>query len=241
MNSVIDNQLDNRIKVAVIVPDRGDRPEFLVNCKRMINSQTLKPEVLLIMDYAPESNLVDITQRYKRGYELINKLSRDIDVIAFMENDDWYHVEYLEQMTNAWNEAGRPELFGTNFTIYYHLKLRAYYRLHHESRASMMNTMIKPHLNMAGVWPIDREPFTDMALWNSRLKKQIWRQDRILSIGMKHGVGKCGGRAHVESLQNYTKRGKPDNGFLRETLDVESFQFYNTVFLEPYQEDFITD
>jgi hypothetical protein len=56
-------------------------------------------------------------------------------------------------------------------------------------------------------------------------------------MGMKHGVGLCGGDNHTTSLHRYNDEpdkhyhGKDDGDlhFLRETLDAESFEFYSTI------------
>lgn len=227
MNSIIENQIDNPpFRVGIIIPDRGDRPKFLANCLRMMKAQTLQPVDILVVDYAPESTDVDITQRYKRGYDALK--NKGLDIIAFIENDDWYHPTYLEKMVWAWDSAGRPDLFGTNYTIYYHMRLRKYYKLLHHDRASMMNTFIRPDMQMAGIWPIDKQPFTDMAIWSSKLKGLVFSPPYCISLGMKHGIGKTGGRAHTDNLEKYTRKGfeDPHGNFIQSTMDPDSFAFY---------------
>jgi glycosyltransferase involved in cell wall biosynthesis len=219
------------IKVGIIIPDRGDRPAFLRNCLRMVNNQTHKPYFVHVVDYTPLNSECDITPRYRSGYELLSKID-SIDVIAFIENDDWYSPDYLEIMVKEWDKSGRPDIFGTNYTIYYNIKLRKYYTMHHMERASAMNTLIKPRLkllaNRSG-WPVDSEPFTDAWLWTRLgLSKVTFKPDKHISIGIKHGVGKCGGRSHIDQLHRYDPpRGSLDNGFLKETMDEQSFAFYS--------------
>jgi glycosyltransferase involved in cell wall biosynthesis len=216
------------MKVAVIIPDRGDRPRLLANCIRMMQAQTLQPEILIINE-PPFSDQPDITYRYRVGYDLLR--GRGFDVIALIENDDWYHPEYLEYMVGQWEKNGKPDLFGTNYTIYYHLKLRSYFKLEHKNRASAMNTLIKPDLEFP--WCPDTEIYTDLHLWVTlKGKRNILKglticPDRILSIGMKHGEGKCGGHAHTDRLNRYNN---PDDGLLKSVLDPESFKFYSQYF-----------
>jgi hypothetical protein len=227
------------IKVGVLIPDRGDRPDFLYNCWRMVQRQTLKPHRIELVNDTPISDRVDITWRYRKGYERFStpvKGVEPVDVIAFMENDDWYSGDYLETMVNGWDKHGRPEIFGCNYTIYYHLNLKAYFKMKHNERASAMNTLIRPSLkNIA--WPVDHEPFTDSFLWTRiGLKGVTHDPGRHITIGMKHGVGKTGGQSHVDRLDRYAPpRGvlDTDSKFLKDLLDPESFEFYSKYFGQP--------
>lgn len=215
------------LKVGIIIPDRGDRPEFLINCWRLLQRQTLKPEIIELVNDKPISDKVDITWRYRNGYERLR--NKGLDIIAFMENDDWYSSDYLETMVNAWDAAGRPDLFGTNYTIYYHIGLRAYFTMRHIDRSSAMSTFIKPDLSFP--WCDDSEPFTDMWIWTrTNIKnKKTFDPGKHVCLGIKHGVGKFGGGSHVERLERYDPpRGTHDHigNFLRLTVDHESFVFY---------------
>lgn len=217
-------------RFGVIIPYRNDRPRFLENLKRMLAYQTVRPNHLLIMDYEPESKDKDITQRYRRGYDLMNTF--DVDVIFFMEVDDWYRKDYFEVMLKQWEANGRPELFGTRYTFYYHIKLFAYYKMTHVERSSAMSTMIKPGLKIN--WCPDHEPYTDSFLWMvSGLKGVTFIPDEIICMGIKHGVGLLGGGSHVDNLHRYqsgTGQGDSDKSFLKSALDEESFEFYSNYF-----------
>lgn len=231
------------VKIGVIIPDRGDRPEFLKQCHRMIERQTLKPSLISLGDnwVIPPTDEVDITKRYKHGYDTLR--NQNLDLIAFIENDDFYAPTYLEYWANQWIEHGKPDLLGSNFTIYYHLKLKKHFTFHHESRSSMMNTFIKPDLVFE--WCKDNDPYTDMHLWNmthmlgfqsiaAPLKGKII-QPPILSLGIKHGVGMCGGVGHTSEAKivngqlandRLNRYKNEDNGLLERTVDPESFKFY---------------
>lgn len=219
------------MKVGVLIPTRGDRPLFLENYLRMVRTQTHQPARIHVVDYKPFSNSCDISQRYKLGYTLMTGFN-DVDVVAFMEDDDYYAPDYLETMVKAWENHGKPDIFGTNYTIYYHIRLRKYYKMTHHTRASAMNTLIKPGLKIN--WPKDDDPFTDLWLWTrSGLEGKTFDPGRHISIGIKHGVGLTGGQSHVDRLDRYNPpRGTddPDFKFLKETIDAESFKFYSTYF-----------
>lgn len=195
------------MKIGIIIPDRNDRPMFLEKTLYMIGYQTKRPNHIEIVNYPAESNQPDITQRYRRGYEKMNELN--VDLIFFIENDDWYSPDYINYMLMSWKNADRPDLFGTSFTTYYHIGLRKYFKFRHPERASMMNTIIKPGLDIN--WPPDHESFTDMFLWTRQDcfngSKSVWSPKDSLSIGIKHGIGLCGGRQHTTGLHRYTITG----------------------------------
>lgn len=217
------------MKIGILIPDRGDRPRFLANCMRMVHAQSLQPWQINVVSYPPKDQHCDITPRYRTGYQLLSD-EKELDLIAFIENDDWYAPDYLETMAAKWVEMGRPDIFGTNYTFYYHLRLRKYYKMEHWDRASAMNTFIKPGLGIS--WPVDREPFTDMSLWG-QLKGVAINPGRVISIGIKHGEGLCGGQSHVTRLHRYDPpRGTHDfdYSFLSSVMDRASLEFYTSYY-----------
>lgn len=211
-------------KVGILIPDRNDRPELLANCLRMMEAQTLQPDIIELVNDKPVSDKRDITRRYRLGYERLSE--KGLDVIAFIENDDWYHPTYLQKMVDNWVINRKPDLFGTNHTMYFHMMLQRYFTMDHDDRSSAMNTLIKP--NMIFPWCADEEPYTDIHLWVTLKKritnKYIYRPDKLISIGMKHGIGKCGGLSHKDRLNRYKHDGKE---LLKKTLDPISYEFYN--------------
>jgi hypothetical protein len=77
-------------------------------------------------------------------------------------------------------------------------------KLEHPSRASMMNTLIKPNLHFS--WCDDAYPYTDMHLWKSKeiVNKKVFLPSQPICVGMKHGVGLCGGILHTNKFERYT-------------------------------------
>lgn len=209
------------MKIGVLIPTRGDRPEFLQNCFRMLKAQTVQPYIIHVVDEAPQNDDCDITYRYKKGYEFLSN-NLELDVIAFIEDDDYYAPDYLEYMSAQWVANGKPDLLGCDYTIYYNVLIRKYFFFNHADRSSAMNTWIKPGLNFP--WCPDSEPYTDLHLWRV-LKGTIIHPSHHICIGIKHGVGKTGGFMHVDRFQRYTNE---DNGFLQQNTDSESFNFYNS-------------
>lgn len=193
----------------------------------MMKAQTLQPDHIEIVNYPAESNNIDITQRYRIGYNFFR--NKGYDLIAFIENDDYYHPEYLETMVTEWKRVGKPDLIGTNYTPYYHLGLRYWFDFKHDQRASAMNTLIKPDLDFP--WCNDSNPYTDLYLWLQvqNLTKHTFKPSFMVSIGLKHNTGLCGGIGHNDRLEMFTNRDIYYQ-WLRDNMDPESFSFYSKIF-----------
>jgi hypothetical protein len=218
------------MKIAVLIPDRSDRPDFLANTLRLIESQTVKPDHVEVVNFPATSEACDITVRYRYGYDKLSKMG--FDVIFFMENDDWYTNNYIETMLNAWKEAGEPDIFGTDYTFYYHIRQQGRFTMEHFNRSSAMSTLIKP--NLIFEWPQDNDPYTDVWLY-TKLKYGVFHPDpkKPICLGIKHGVGKCGGECHTTYLRLFREGSgafvDPNMVWLKSIVDEESFKFYHSI------------
>lgn len=212
------------MRIGVIIPTRGDRPLFLENCLRQLDSQTIRPCKISIINFKPEGDKCDITMRYRIGYHHL--YGKDLDVIALIEDDDYYSPEYLETMVNYWTKEGKPDLLGLNHTIYYHIGIFEHFTMKHTRRSSAMNTLIKPDLDFD--WCKDEDPYTDVHLWNT-LKGKIVAPEKEICLGIKHGIGKCGGQNHTDKMERYINKDH-DKSFLKSVMDKESFEFYSNYF-----------
>lgn len=214
------------MKLAVVIPDRGDRPQFMEQCMNLLNKQTMPSQHIFQVNYPAKSEACDITARYKMGYEYASNL--DFDLIAFMENDDWYHPAYLETMVGEWHRAGEPDMLGTSYTIYYHLKELRWFTMYHSSRSSAMSMLIRPGLSFD--WGQDHDPYTDAHLWDVALKGRgvVFKPEHIICMGMKHGIGKCGGGSHTSRLERFVNTDSKRD-FLRAIVDTESLKFYEGI------------
>lgn len=209
------------MRIGVIIPDRNDRPDFLKNCMRMLSKQTILPSIIEVVNYQAESSKCDITQRYRRGYDALR--NKNLNVIALIENDDWYSPEYLEYMYNQWISASKPDIFGLNHTIYYHIGIFEHFTMHHNTRSSAMNTIIKPDLDIK--WGPDEDPYCDVWLWN-QLKGVIIEPEKQVCLGIKHGIGLCGGQNHIDKMARYIEKDH-NKDFIESIMDHESFDFYS--------------
>lgn len=212
------------MKIACLIPDRSDRPRFLKQCLWLLAQQTIQPDIIELVNYPPESTKCDITQRYRRGYDLLRNL--ELDVIFLIENDEYYAPNYIECQLAAWNDAGRPSLFGMRATEYYHVRHFAHFTFHHEQRSSAMNTLIKPDLSFP--WCADDYEYTDVHLYQT-LPYRLWLPETPICLGIKHGEGMVGGKCHTDDLDVYRNRDN-DKEWLRAHTDPASFEFYSNYF-----------
>lgn len=208
------------MKIGVLVPDRGDRPNFLNHCKWLISNQILQPDYVEIVDYKPISEKPDLTARVRKGFETLQRLG--CDCVLIMENDDWYHMDYIYKMFTAWVNHRKPDLLGLSSTTYYHIGKREYRTLTHKKRASLMSTMISCSARID--WPKYDYVFLDLHLWKQwRLSKRTVDFLNPISIGIKHGIGLCGGTGHTTF--KYDEQ-DPEMNWLRSKVDEKSFEFY---------------
>ena len=89
-----------------------------------------------------------------------------------------------------------------------------------------MSTLLKPDLEFP--WCRDIEPYTDIHLWNV-LRGTIFKPEKHICLGIKHGEGMCGGFAHVNKLNRYINF-DPEKKFIQTIMDKESFDFYANYF-----------
>lgn len=212
------------MKIGVIIPDRNDRPLFLLNCLRMLAAQTVQPEIINVVNYIHKNSTCDITERYRIGYDELR--GKGLDLIAFIENDDYYSKNYLEFMSNQWILKEKPNILGLNRTIYYHIRTFEHFIMYHNTRSSAMNTVIKPDLSIK--WGHDNDPYTDVWLWNL-LKGVIISPHKEVCLGIKHGIGLCGGQNHTDHMDRFINKDS-DKSFLQSIMDPDSFEFYSNYF-----------
>ena len=204
--------------IGVLIPDRNDRPQFLKHLFKMLKGQTMQPDFIELVNFPATSKLPDLTKRVRIGFETLK--AKGCDCVLIMENDDWYSVFYIETMVNGWLNFNRPDLFGTEQTIYYHLFKKQYRTLKHPNRASLMNTLIS--CSITPNWCTDIEVYLDLHLWKHHKGVTIL-PTKTIAVGIKHGIGKCGGNGHEGMIYNFND---PEFEYLKSIVDSNSLEFY---------------
>lgn len=208
--------------ISIIIPTRGDRPQYLAQCLKMMKAQTIQPDNIILVDYKPLSNENDLADRYRKGIKRSNEAFSDLTF--FIEDDDYYSPKYIETMINLWRENGRPSLFGLAETTYYHIGINKYKKIFHDGRASMFQTMISGDFYM-NLKEFGNKNF-DVNLWhNYKGNKKTSNLFNKIAMGIKHGTGICGGIGHREDIY-VNAINDSDKNYLK-LITNESFDFYN--------------
>lgn len=230
------------MRIATITPTRGDRPQFLKMALKLINLQTRQPDEIIVVNDPPKSSEIDINGRYHEGCK--RAIEKGCDLLFFWEDDDYYAPTYIEAMTKAFEECNpQPQVFGVGMTVYYHLFLRKWGAFLHEHKASAMNTMITKEAYKQFRWPKDNSEkydiqhgtgFLDTQLWEWAQRKKmsktiLYKPNNPLSIGIKHGMGKCGGSHHDKNESQWLmplRNNDPNMSWLQQHVIPEAFEFY---------------
>ncbi len=208
------------MKIGVICPYRpGDKPEFLDQFKKYIAAQTLKPDCIFYKNYEPESDEVDVTQRYRRGYEEAQIF--ECDIVLFMEFDDFYHPTYIETMLAAWEDKGRPDLLTLASSFYYHISGK-YFEI---GRPSANTFLLRTGLPIK--WGDDNYAYVDVTLLG-QLQRRYHSTPTPICIGIKHGIGMVGGGCHNSDNERYTEM-DADGSWLKGIVGDENWEFYKSL------------
>ena len=182
-------------------------------------SQTLQPADHIVVNHVPKSNQPDLIERIRMGIDIAKR--RGFSRAYIIENDDYYADDYFEKM-----EEKRAEFVGLSSTIYYHLS-GSYTKMFHPDRSSLFTTGFDLAAMDEFKWPDPHRVDLDVMIWQYAMRQQ----DRCLlvdgthAIGIKHGVGLCGGRGHTTAFR-YDFTDTPDRTWLSESIRPLSFDFY---------------
>jgi hypothetical protein len=176
------------MKIVAITPTRGDRPEYLEQCKTLISKQV---DEHIIVDYKPLTDSNDINDRIEYGL----KQAAGADFIFVIEDDDYYPCDYINTLIDLWEQNGNPNLFGIAQSLYYHIGINKFKMLYHSGRASLFQTMFTNDFILPD--GLKAKHF-DVNIWEryNGTKKAILH-DEYLAVGIKHGNGLCGGIGHL--------------------------------------------
>ncbi len=206
------------INLGVIIPTLRDRPVFLKFCLDRLKRQSYKPYKVKIIDYLNNTDKADIAKRYKEGIRYL--FDKGCDLVAMMEDDDYYPLTYLHELVEKWVDHNRPNIIGCRNTVYYHLPTRKWLEVS-PNHSSAFCTAVSPRANIDVCG--DYEAYYDLYLWMANKGVQV--RFKKIPIGIKHGIGRCGGRGHQSDFwRNY--KADYDGSQLKKWVDNEALQLY---------------
>lgn len=216
--------------IAIITPDRGDRPEFLDHCRYQVQRQTVKYLHHFVIDFAPLEGVVDIVPRIKEG--LKQAAENGFRYVMIFENDDYYPDNYVEKMQRFLMSS--HALVGLDETMYYSLQQKGYRSFYHKERSSLFTTGLSIKEMRTYRWPEDEMLYFDRHLWASNLSRKTVKLCEP-PIGIKHGAGFCPGNYHngiCNGKQVKDLHKDPGLHWLRRHVRPESFDFYYSLILK---------
>lgn len=208
-----------------ITPTRGDRPNMLEFCKWQIDRMNPKPDQSYFIDHKPFSTSVDLVDRVRKGVEFA--INDGHDYAFILEDDDWYSPDYFRPFMKPMREG--IDFLGVSTTTYYNLRNKTYQKYNHPGRASLFQTGFKLKALEKFKWPTNRVVMLDLYLWAyarmSRNKLSRFFHQEPVALGIKHGLGVCGGKAHKLKLRHSDQH----HAFLKSSVGLEAFKFYLTI------------
>ena len=202
-----------------ITPTRGgERKPLFEFCMKQLTEFT-GGKNNYVMNDPPTSNEPDLIPRIKKGIELARR--DGFTTVRIVEDDDYYSKEYFQDF--------EEDFFGYSDTTYYNLRNGTYATFKHPGRSSLFTTAFKIKALDGFNWPKDNSVFLDLALWTfaKKTKKKIKLLKENPCLGIKHGIGKCGGKGHRMTMRYKDN----DLKFLRSRVSEEAFEFYKTLML----------
>lgn len=207
------------MSIMLLTCDRNDRPELLAHCKWQASRFVSAFDEHHIIDYPPTNGKPDLTERVRLGYQYA--LAKGYDWIAIVENDDFYGREYLTQILH---HSPNTDFIGSEFTYYLNLRNRTWERTMHPNHSSLFCTAFRVSAMSGFKWNLANKVFLDQDLW--RYARRFRRKFvELPAIGIKHGIGLCGGKGHVQKMAN----ADPELEWLKKRVDATSFEFYSNL------------
>lgn len=217
-----------RERIGLIIPTRGDRPQFLARCYQQIKRQTLKPDAVYFIDLPPKSNEVDLVSRVKLG---LSRAAMDgITQVFIIEDDDYYPAHYLERM-----QIPKGKVFaGTGWAWFYHIKVHRYELNVAPWHSPLFTTGFRIDALRRFDWPAHDFPYLDRPLW--LYAYETYGPDAFHNgfpdpfekngpVGIKHGIGKCAGSGHAGNLEFIDQNFE----WLESHIGAEEVKFYKSI------------
>lgn len=207
---------------ATLTPDRGDRPHFMSYCERQLLKITAASNWsigTIKVTEPPVDRRFDLVKRVRDGIRAAEE--NGFQNIIMVESDDNYPNDYVKYF-----DFDNYDIIGWGNTTYYNLKTREWQTMYHEHmHSSLCSTGFRIAAFKDFRWPPDDHLWLDIELWKFAKQKGLrWKLFDTPNpvVGIKHGVGRYGGKGHSMALNNKD----PQFDYLKTIVDEESFNTY---------------
>lgn len=221
--------------ITIITPT-GGRPEAFALCEKYMARQSLKPDQWIVVDDYPQETICTMGQEIIRPEPFWSEgqmtLPRNLlaglnqakgDIVLVIEDDDWYHPDYIKIMAEKLKDH---DLVGEGGAWYYNIKNYRYITHDNKEHASLCQTGFSKNI----LEPIKKlisnnldQMFLDLKIWKLECNKLIFERLPI-NIGIKGMPGRGGiGYGHRDTM------GKPDSEafvLLKEWIGLPDSEIY---------------
>ncbi len=172
----------------------GDRPVCFSLLEQWVKDQTVKVDQWIVVEDGKsqfqESGAYELFRRTPQKsdpkFTMILNLELALqkvkgDVVLFLEDDEYYAPEYVEQMNR---ELGSFQLVGIGRSKYYHLPGRKWYRHQNMGHASLAQTGFQRSFLKTALGCLKGDMFYDIRLW--RMVNKDADNLRIPSSNCRH-------------------------------------------------------
>ena len=195
------------------------REMFLEQCKKYVARFTLQPEAHIVVSSTDfRKNIKDALGQVKT------------ELVAFIEDDDWYAPGYLKDMVTRLTYSRRA-LIGYDPTMYYHIVHKGYTILPHKGRASLFATVGISSILVLAYDKLyngaDGRNFSvDIGLWNLLSDVAVTTVGH-LAIGIEHGLTKTEGRGHYYPKNYWAK--DENSSYLKQLIGEDDADAYSRI------------
>lgn len=200
--------------LSVITPT-GYRPEAFELCIQWMKRQTQKPDEWIIItdsklnipkeDPTGNSKIIE-TSGWKEGENTqCRNVSKGIahatgDLIAIIEDDDYYHPTYLKAMCREFENDPTLDIVGEWPARYYHVAEKKFKHVKNVTYAALFQTVMRRDIALnflqmlcdLNVTPLDQNLWKTIKKAKLRYKNRISKPNDGLAIGIKGMKGRSG-------------------------------------------------
>lgn len=224
-----------------VVTPTGDRPEALARCQYYLERQTIQPDQWLVIDdgiepYQPKHPALTYLRLDHDSSK--HTLARNIHVatsymgtdhIIIMEDDDWYHSTYLQNIVAGLSSF---ELYGEGWAWYYNIEHRLVMNNMNDKHASFCQTGFRRSMvKLLGAVTTKESWDVDLRFWRAVGDgcKQVAQNKQPWCIGIK---GMPGRRGTTSGWQENNRHYQPDKKWtkLRELIGKEDAAYYERIY-----------
>lgn len=238
-----------------VITCTGGRRDAFTLCQRWMERQTYSGPIqwIVVDDCVPESDFYSFRFSRRENVTIdkvrpaplwkpgMNTQARNMlaaievvkgDAIAVIEDDDWYHPEYLRMMVSHLRFSG-ADLVGEGWAKYYHLSARKYLQSQNDFHASLCQTIMdKSALNLLKCAVLSGDPYFDCVLWRLARERR-YNTRMIVESRMCVGIKGMPGRGGIGTGHRPDKRysDDPDLKILEQWIGPDDLELYR-----PYTE-----